>query len=573
MSESTGRAPGGRQIITAQRGVEVLNDPAINKGTAFTDAERDALGLHGLLPPRIEDLGDQLVRIRGKYDALHDDLERHIFLRALQDTNEVLFYAFVSANLEELMPIVYTPTVGAACQQFSQIYRRPHGLFLSYTDRHRLDELLASVQHEVRVIVVTDGQRILGLGDQGLGGMGIPIGKLSLYTAIGGIDPDWTLPILLDVGTDNPELLDDPLYLGWRSPRVTGEEYDRFVDDVVEAIIRHFPEALLQWEDFASTNAPGLLERYRHRLLSFNDDIQGTAAVGLAAILAGLGVTDTPLGEAPVLIVGAGSAGTGIAEMLIETLAQQTGHDRHQVFLVDREGLLHDGRDDLADYQRPFAQRIDDPDLAATTDLTAMVEAIRPAVLIGVSGQPGLFTQPVIEAVAAAVERPVVMPLSNPTSRAEATPADILAWSDGRALVATGSPFADVNIHGRSIEISQANNVYVFPGLGLGALAAGASQITDAMLAAAAGAVAERPLGSDGAPVSNPDEGLLPDIVDIRAVSRRIALAVAQTAVTEGVAPTPELDGGRTLGEELTARIDELWWEPIYPDFGASAEL
>ncbi len=568
---------GGRRVVTTSLHGEVLiNEPSLSKGTAFTVEERQAFRLDGLLPPRVETIDEQLKRIEQKYSRLHDDLERHIFLRALQDTNEVLFYAFLNTHLTELMPIVYTPTVGAACQQFSQIYRRPHGLFLSYPDRHRLDELLASVERDIDVVVVTDGQRILGLGDQGLGGMGIPIGKLSLYSAVGGIDPATTLPILLDVGTDNQDLLNDPLYLGWHNQRVTGDDYDQFIEEFVAALQRRFPDVLLQWEDFASVNAAPLLDRYRDRLLSFNDDIQGTAAVALAAILAGLSVSDTAISDHPILIVGAGSAGTGIAGMLVETITRTvSGRDvvgahsggadgGHQVYLTDRHGILHAGRTDLADYQQPFARPSIAPTLDGVTDLLTIVQALRPSVLIGVSGQPGLFTEEVIGALADSVDRPVVMPLSNPTSRAEATPADILAWSQGRALVATGSPFDNVEIDGRSVEISQANNVYVFPGLGLGALISQAARVTDSMLTAAAAAVAEasfNPTESSHEPAGSepdPDTGLLPDLADIHTVSRKIAVAVGQAAIADGVAPARSV-------EDLEALVDAHWWSPVYP--------
>jgi len=532
---------------TEQVGVALLNDPTINKGTAFTEAERSAFGLHGLLPPRIETIEDQLARIRAKYDVLHDDLERHIFLRSLQDTNEVLYYAFLERHLTELLPIVYTPTVGQACQEFSQIYRRPHGLFLAYPDRHRLDELLGSVDRDVSVVVITDGQRILGLGDQGVGGMGIPIGKLSLYSAVGGIAPADTLPILVDVGTDNPDLLADPLYLGWRNERIVGQDYDDFIEQIVTALQHRFPGVLVQWEDFASDNAAPLLERYRDRMLSFNDDIQGTAAVALAAVLAGLGAGDLAIGDRPILIVGAGSAGTGIAGML-----STVGSGANQIYLTDANGLLTDDRSDLEDYQRPFATPRP-PSVPADADLATIVGGLQPAVLIGVSGQPGLFTREIVTTMASAVDQPVIMPLSNPTSRAEATPSDILAWTGGRALVATGSPFEPVLVDGEPFQISQANNVYVFPGLGLGVLVAGATRVTDAMLAAAAAAVAD-----DSPCATEPASGLLPDLGDIHATSRRIAVAVALAAAADDVAPPLTRD-------QAEQRVLDRWWEPRYP--------
>ncbi len=539
---------------TEQVGVALLNDPTINKGTAFTEAERSAFGLHGLLPPRIETIEDQLARIRAKFDALHDDLERHIFLRSLQDTNEVLYYAFLDRHLTEMLPIVYTPTVGLACMRYSRIFRRARGMWITPAHSGRIAEVLANAPYAgVRLIVVTDGERILGLGDQGAGGMGIPIGKLALYSAVGGIAPAETLPILLDVGTDNPELLADPLYLGWRNERVTGPDYDAFVDEVVVAIQRRFPGVLLQWEDFASDNAAPLLDRYRDRVLSFNDDIQGTAAVALAAVLAGLGAGGLGLGDRPILIVGAGSAGTGIAGML-----STAGSGANRIHLSDANGLLTDDRTDLEDYQRPYATPRP-PSVPADADLAAIVGGLRPAVLIGVSGQPGLFTREVVTTMAAAVDRPVIMPLSNPTSRAEATPSDLLAWTDGRALVATGSPFDPVPVDGRPFHISQANNVYVFPGLGLGVLAAGASRVTDAMLAAAAAAVAE-----DSPCATEPARGLLPDLADIHATSRRIAVAVALAAAADGVAAPLSAD-------EAEQRVSDRWWEPRYPIVEASS--
>jgi malate dehydrogenase (oxaloacetate-decarboxylating) len=546
-----------RTHLTTGRGATILNDPVINKGTAFTPAERADLGIDGLLPPRVETLDEQCARIRVKYDAFHRDLERHVFLRALQDINEVLFYAFVENHLEEMLPIVYTPTVGDACRQFSHIYRRPHGLFLAYPDRARLADQLADVDRDIDVIVVTDGQRILGLGDQGLGGMGIPIGKLSLYTAVGGIDPSRTLPILLDVGTDNADLIADPLYLGWRHERVTGRDYDEFVETFVTAVMDRFPGVLLQWEDFASTNATPLLERYRDRLLSFNDDIQGTAAVALAAVLGALRVSDSTLEEQTILIVGAGSAGTGIGGMLADTVAR-SGSPTSPVFLIDQAGVLHDGRNDLEDYQRRFARpQSEVAAWADATDLATIVEHLRPTVMIGVSGQPGIFTEAAVTAMAAASDRPIIMALSNPTSRAEATPQDLLDWSDGRALVATGSPFSDVERDGIGYRISQSNNVYVFPGLGLGALAAGATRVTDAMLVAAAAGVAEAsPCPAD------PTLGILPPLDSIRATSRRIAVAVAMAAGADGVAPPLDV-------ETATARVDELWWDPVYPTIQA----
>lgn len=543
---------------TTGRGRVLLNDPTLNKGTAFGAAERRELGLDGLLPSRIETMGEQCARIRDKYDRLHDDLERHIFLRALQDTNQVLFYGFVDAHLTEILPVLYTPTVGLACQEFSHIYRRPLGVFLGYPDRDRMAAQLGALRDDVDVVVVTDGERILGLGDQGLGGMGIPIGKLSLYTAAGGVDPNRTLPVLLDVGTNNRDLLDDPLYLGWRHERISGAEYDEFVEQFVTALFDRFPNALLQWEDFAGHNATPLLHRYRDRVLSFNDDIQGTAAVALAAVHAAVLANGSTLAQQTICIVGAGSAGTGIAAMLAEALAADgVEHPEWSLFLTDAGGLLHDRRQDLVDFQKRFAQPWERVSAWASregpTPLEAVVANANPTVLIGVSGQGGLFTESVVTAMADGVDRPVIMPLSNPTSHAEATPSDLLAWTGGRALIATGSPFDPVDHLGVTHVISQANNVYVFPGVGQGALISNATKVTDGMLLAAARGVADQAPCRDGDTAA----GVLPPLDQVKTVSRRIANAVASAAATEGV-------GDDIDATEIDRRLDEAWWDPIY---------
>lgn len=545
-------------LHTSLTGSALLNDPALNKGTAFTHTERVALGLDGLLPARVETLPEQCARIRDKYDRLHEDLERHIFLRALQDTNDVLFYAFVEEHLPEMLPVLYTPTVGRACQEFSHIYRRPHGLFLSYPERDHMVQQLANIDRDIEIVVVTDGERILGLGDQGIGGMGIPIGKLSLYTAAGGLDPRRALPVVLDVGTNNADLLSDPLYLGWRHERVTGCDYEGFIEQFVAALHARFPEVMLQWEDFAGHHATPLLNKYRDRILSFNDDIQGTAAVALAAINAAVTFNGSTLGEQRFCLVGAGSAGSGIAAMLRDALAEDGVPDPTSLlYLTDAEGLLHDRREDLADFQMPFAHDWDAVQSWANptgpTALATVVENARPTVLIGVSGQPDLFTEPIVRSMAAATERPIILPLSNPTSRAEATPADLLRWTDGRALVATGSPFDDVVHDGVVHHISQSNNVYVFPGLGLGARVANASRITDSMLLAAARAVADESPCRFG----DPTAGVLPPLDEVQAVSRRIALAVARVAIDEN-----GLD--RIDDEGIQQRIDDIWWKPAY---------
>ncbi|MEM8904615.1 MAG: NAD-dependent malic enzyme [Actinomycetota bacterium] len=543
------------------RGLALLRDRYRNKGTAFSAEERDRFGLHGLLPPVVETIDTQLARTRLEYDTKRSDLGRHIFLRLLQARNSVLFYRFLTDHLEELLPIVYTPTVGAACQEWSRIYRREHGLYISWPDRHRVPELLDNAvgDHEIDIVVVTDGERILGLGDLGVGGMGIPIGKLALYTAAGGLDPARTLPVLLDVGTENESLLSDPLYLGWRSRRRRDEEYDELVDAFVAATSDRLPGALVQWEDFAQRNARRLLDRHRATVPSFNDDIQGTAAVSLAAIAAGMLATDRPFAELRLVVVGAGSAGTGVADQVVRALVDE-GLDEAEaiarVWLVDRDGLVHDGQDIPLDAARRYARSLDevvavDPDGGDRAELVDVVTAVRPHVLLGVTGQPGLFTEAVVRAQAAGVDRPIVLPLSNPTPRAEAIPADVIAWTDGRAMVGTGSPFPSVLHRGRTHEIAQVNNVYVFPGIGLGVTAVGAREVTDGMLTAAARAVG----GLSPAAVGDDAGPLLPPLDRCLDVSLEVALAVAERAIAEGVAD-------RNVDPE--AAIRACTWRPEY---------
>ncbi len=546
----TDRTPSGR---------ELLANRYTNKGTAFTADERLRYGLDGLLPPVIEPLETQLRRVETEYGEHRTDLGRHVFLRALQDRNSVLFYAFVTSNLPELLPIIYTPTVGLACEQWSRIYRRERGLFLSWPQRERVDELLDNVvgRRQVDVVVATDGERVLGLGDLGIGGMGIPVGKLALYTAGGGVDPANTLPVFLDVGTDNEALLSDPLYLGWRHQRVRGDQYDELVDRFVEALRRRFPRVLLQWEDFAQVHAHRLLDRHRHQICSFNDDIQGTAAVTLAAIVAGLRRSQVQVSELRLAVVGAGSAGTGIADQAVRAMIADGLAEREAVarcWLVDRDGLLHDRQEGLQPFQQRFARpwaevAAWDDDGDGRIELCDVVRHVAPHALVGVTGQPGLFTSEVVEAQAAGVERPIVLPLSNPTPRAEAIPADVLAWSGGRALVGTGSPFGPVQIAGRAVPIAQVNNVYVFPGVGLGVLAVRPSCVSDGMLTAAATAVGDRAAASaDGA--------ILPPITESRSVARAVARAVAEQAIAEGLADAP-------AGDVATA-VDAVAWEPVY---------
>lgn len=543
-------------------GRSMLADRYVNKGTAFTEVEREEFGLDGLLPPVVEDLATQLARVAFEYDAKDTDLERHVFLRALQDRNSVLFYAFLAQNLDDLLPIVYTPTVGVACEQWSLIYRRERGLFLSWPQRDRVTELLDNAigDREIDVVVVTDGERVLGLGDLGIGGMGIPVGKLALYTAGGGLDPSRTLPVFIDVGTNNEALLSDPLYLGWRHPRVRGDEYDELIDAFVGALHERFPNVLLQWEDFAQLHANRLLARHRDHICSFNDDIQGTAAVTVAAIVAGLVTSDVPITELRLVIAGAGSAGTGIANQAVRAMvAGGLAHDDAvaRCWLVDRDGLLHERMDDLLPFQQPFARSWHevagwDDDGDGSIELLDVVDRVAPHALVGVTGQPGIFTEAVIRSQASGARRPIVLPLSNPTPRAEAIPSDVITWTEGAALVGTGSPFGPVNVHGRSIPIAQVNNVHVFPGVGLGVVATQASAVSDGMFTAAATTIGDLA-------ARNSDGGLLPPITESRNVAREVAIAVARVAIAEGLA-APLTDA------ELVARIDDTAWHPVYTD-------
>lgn len=546
------------------RGMDLLDTPLLNKGTAFTEEERTVFGLLGLLPPHVETLDEQVVRAYEAYQRKDDDLERHIYLRALQDTNEVLFYRLLLDHIEEMTPIVYTPTVALACQQFSHIYRRPRGLFVSYPRRDCITTLLRNRPNpNVDVIVVTDGERILGIGDQGAGGLGIPIGKLSLYTLIGGIRPERTLPIVLDVGTNNQERLNDPEYLGWRHERITGQDYYDFIDQFVQAVKQEFPETCLQWEDFANTHARPILERYRNELLTFNDDIQGTAGVALGAILGAIKVTGKTLKDQQIVMFGAGAAAIGVADgmraaMKEEGLTEQEARSR--VWLLNSKGLLHSGRRDLTPEQSVYAQpetrisgwprtsngRVSLADIIGTIDAT---------ILIGLSTVSGAFSETIVREMACKTERPVIFPLSNPTSKSEATAEDLIRWTDGRALVATGSPFAPVNYGGRKIPIAQCNNVYIFPAMGLGVVASAARRVTDAMMLAAA-----RALATNSPALKGSSAPLLPPLTDLRRVAAKIALAVGIQAQKDGVAAKLDQD-------ELSQRVTVTQWTPNYPSY------
>jgi malate dehydrogenase (oxaloacetate-decarboxylating) len=553
---------------TVPHGTELLNLPGLNKGTAFTEDERTALALQGLLPPQVETLAEQVARAYEAYQRKKDDLERHIYLRALQDTNEVLFYQLLLEHIEEMTPMVYTPVVALGCQQFSHIYRRPRGLFISYPLRDSIRAQLRNRPNpEIDVLVVTDGERILGIGDQGAGGLGIPIGKLSLYTLIGGIRPERTLPVVLDVGTNNVERLKDPEYLGWRHERVTGDAYYDFVDQFVQAVKQELPNTLLQWEDFASTHARPLLERYRDQLLTFNDDIQSTAAVALGATLGAVKVAGTPLKEQRVVMLGAGSAGVGVADLLRAAMQEAGLSDedaRRRFWFVDKDGLLHSGRTDLTAEQRVYAQPLERVSAwASGGNRIALADVVRkaePTILIGLSTAYGAFTEAIVREMARKVERPIIFPLSNPTSKSEATAEDLIRWTDGRALVATGSPFAPVSLGGREIRISQCNNIYIFPAMGLGIVASRARRVTDAMILAAGNA-----LGEESPALSDPSASLLPALPQLRDVAVRIATAVGRQAQRDGVAP-------KTSDAELRARIATTQWTPAYPSFAPSKQ-
>ncbi|GKW26982.1 NAD-dependent malic enzyme [Pectobacterium brasiliense] len=552
-----------RPLHIPYAGPILLEFPLLNKGSAFTEEERANFNLHGLLPEAVETIEEQAERAWRQYQEFKHDIEKHVYLRNIQDTNETLFYRLLDGHLSEMMPIIYTPTVGEACEHFSDIYRRARGLFISYPNRAHIDDMLQNAtKQNVKVIVVTDGERILGLGDQGIGGMGIPIGKLSLYTACGGISPAYTLPVVLDVGTNNPQRLNDPLYMGWRHPRITDDEYYEFVDEFIQAVKRRWPNVLLQFEDFAQKNATPLLNRYRDEICSFNDDIQGTAAVAIGSLIAASRAAGTQLRDQTVTFLGAGSAGCGIAEQIVaqmksEGLSEEEA--RARVFMVDRFGLLTDKLPNLLDFQSKLVQKSELlADWDCNSDAISLLEVVRnakPTILIGVSGQPGLFTEEIIREMHKHCARPIVMPLSNPTSRVEARPEDIIRWTEGAALVATGSPFAPVNYQGKVFPIAQCNNSYIFPGIGLGVLASGAKRITDGMLMAASRALA------DCSPLANNGEGaLLPDLSDIQQVSKRIALDVGKAAQLQGAAVV-------TSADALQKAIDHNFWQPQYRSY------
>lgn len=544
-------------------GPALIETPLLNKGSAFSAEERAAFNLSGLLPPRYETIEEQVKRCYAQYSSFNETINKHIYLRAIQDNNETLFYRLITEHIDEMMPIIYTPTVGDACEQFSDIYRNARGLFISYDERHQIDDILRSAtKRNVKVIVVTDGERVLGLGDQGIGGMGIPIGKLSLYTACGGISPAYTMPIMLDVGTNNEKLLNDPMYMGSRRKRVNQEEYDEFIGMFMNSVKKRWPDAMIQFEDFAQHNATPILNRYRHDVRCFNDDIQGTAAVTVGTLLAACRSKNAKLSEQNVVFVGAGSAGCGIAEQIIQQMTAEgisAEQARSQIHMIDRFGLVTDKTPNLRDFQQKLAQPSDKltgweyegeyPSLVET------IRAIKPGILIGVSGQAGLFTEAAIKAMHDGCERPIVFPLSNPSRQIEAHPEKVIEWTNGQAIVATGSPFQPIEYNGKTFTIPQCNNSYIFPGIGLGVLASKARIISDGMLMVASETLAEC------SPNANTGEGdLLPPLGEVAEVSKKIAFNVAKKAMEEGLA--------LVLSDEmLENKIERNFWTPEYRQY------
>ena len=545
---------------TCLSGIDLLLNARLNKGTAFTKEERDEFDLHGLLPPLVGTLEDQRIRRKKALDNRVTPFGKYNLMRELQDSDETLFYSFIEHHIEELLPIVYTPTVGEGCQRFSEIWRKPRGLYLSYPNKDRIERILADSRYDdVRCIVVSDGERILGLGDQGAGGMGIPIGKMALYTALGGIPPEHCLPVLLDVGTDNELLLNDPIYIGWQHKRIRGQEYDDFVDAFVTAVKKRWPNVLLQWEDFAGVNAMNLLERYRDQLCTFNDDIQGTAAVTTATLLAAVHATGVPLSQQRIAMFGSGSAGVGITNLLVRAMREEglsEAEARKRIYAFNRYGLLVEGSKGIKQGQEDLLRTREELSgwRLEGGESISLLETVRNAgitVLVGTSAQAGAFTEQIVSAMASNCQRPVIFPLSNPTSKAEATPADVLRWSGGRALVGTGSPFAPVEVEGRLQRISQVNNSYIFPGLALGILVSAATRVTDSMIMAAARALAAlSPARLD------PAAPLLPPLAESRAVGMHVGEAVARQAIADGVS---SLDAA-----QVRATLEDYAWQPVY---------
>ena len=549
--------------VMSLEGFDLINSPRWNKGTAFTDLERDLFHLQGLLPPHVGSLDEQIERRMEALNDLPTAFHKYSFLRDLQDTNETLFYSLVVRNVEQMLPLVYTPTVGEGCQRFSEIWRKPRGLFLSYPNKDRIDQILSHPRYDdVKCIVVSDGERILGLGDQGAGGMGIPIGKMALYTALGGIHPEHCLPILLDVGTDNEHRLKSPLYIGWRHNRVRGEDYDAFVDTFVQSVKKRWPHVLLQWEDFAGSNAARFLARYRDQLCTFNDDIQGTAAITAVTVISAINITGVPLEQQKIVVVGFGSAGIGITNLLAQFMEDRglsPEEARSRFYGVDRYGLVTEDMKDLRPEQRAYARKNQEVQGWAQSNgeigLLDVVRQVKPTVLIGVSGQAGAFTEPAVREMAKHTPRPVIFPLSNPTSRSEATPQDLMAWTEGRALIGTGTAFAPVNVGGKTIHIAQTNNSYIFPGLALGIVASRAKHVSDSMVKAAA-----QELVRHLPTLKDKQASLLPPLSDARRLGQLIGLAVGIQAIKDGQAQVSDED---SLNRELQANV----WEPAYEPY------
>ncbi|PFC77601.1 NAD-dependent malic enzyme [Bacillus cereus] len=548
-------------LETTLRGVEVLSTPLLNKGVAFTQEEREELGLKGLLPPAVLTLEEQARRAYEQFCSQPDDLLKNVYLTALHDRNEVLFYRILTDHLREMLPIVYTPTVGVAIQRYSHEYRKPRGVYLSINDPSGIEEAFANIgatAENIDLVVVTDGEGILGIGDWGVGGINIAIGKLAVYTAAVGIDPSRVLPVILDVGTNREELLDNPFYIGNRHPRITGEAYDEFIDTFVQAVNKQFPKALLHWEDFSSRNARKILDKYRHDVCTFNDDIQGTGAVSLAAVLSAVKASGVPLSEHRVVVFGAGTAGIGIADQVRDAMVRVGVSEEEsykRFWCIDRNGLVTDNMEDLLDFQMPYARKETEVSEWKQNDvigLAEVVKQVKPTILIGTSTVAGAFKEEIIKEMASHVERPIILPMSNPTPLAEAKPADLIEWTEGRALVATGSPFEPVTYNGVTYVIGQSNNALIFPGLGLGTIVVRASVMTDGMFAAAAEAVASM------VDTSQPGAPILPEVEELRNISEMVAIEVAKVAVAEGVARENLSDN------DIKIAVKEAIWEPEY---------
>lgn len=548
-------------LETTLRGAEVLSTPLLNKGVAFTQNEREELGLKGLLPPAVLTLEEQARRAYEQFSSQPDDLLKNVYLTALHDRNEVLFYRILTDHLREMLPIVYTPTVGVAIQRYSHEYRKPRGVYLSINDPSGIEEAFTNIgatAENIDLVVVTDGEGILGIGDWGVGGINIAIGKLAVYTAAVGIDPSRVLPVILDVGTNREELLNNPFYIGNRHPRITGEAYDEFIDTFVQAVNKQFPKALLHWEDFCSRNARKILDKYRHDVCTFNDDIQGTGAVSLAAVLSAVKASGVPLSEHRVVVFGAGTAGIGIADQVRDAMVRVGVSEEEsykRFWCIDRNGLVTDNMEDLLDFQIPYARKEAEVSEWKENDVIGLAEVVKhvkPTILIGTSTVAGAFKEEIIKEMASHVERPIILPMSNPTPLAEAKPADLIEWTEGRALVATGSPFEPVTYNGVTYVIGQSNNALIFPGLGLGTIVVRASVMTDGMFAAAAEAVASM------VDTSQPGAPILPEVEELRNISEMVAIEVAKVAVAEGVARVNLSDN------DIKMAVQEAMWKPEY---------